>query len=201
MNAKWYVGTLIIILAVLGLSQGPKKASNQQIVFQFTDIELASERAHDQVLAAIIQQLQTLGIHDVEVLENDETQLRIRYYSDVDALKIKAFLCQEHQLSLAYEHELPSDFPKEQLPETYKLIVVDLHQQADNGYGLHGNLVSAQNEDHRSFYPVTPLIKKVIIDLGQDALIGTVLRINPIAVIASDNTAHQIPEVRAGPCA
>jgi hypothetical protein len=70
MNVKWCVSTLIIVLAVFGLSQGPTKASNQQIVFQFTDVALASERAHDQVLAAIIQKLRALGINTIEVVES-----------------------------------------------------------------------------------------------------------------------------------
>ena len=49
MNAKWCVSTLLIILALLGLSQEQKKASNQQILLEFTDVELPSETAHDDV--------------------------------------------------------------------------------------------------------------------------------------------------------
>ena len=107
MNAKWCISTLIIILTLLGLSQEQKKASNQQILLQFTDVELASDTAHDEVLVAITKKLQILGIDAIEIIENDAKQVSIRYYSDVDALSVKEFLTQDNQHSFTYEDELP----------------------------------------------------------------------------------------------
>ena len=89
MNAKWCVSTLFIILALLGLCQEQKKASNQQISLEFADVELASNTAHDEILAVITKKLQVLGVDTIEVIENDETQLSIRYYSDIDAESVK----------------------------------------------------------------------------------------------------------------
>ena len=128
MNAKWCISTLLIILALLGLSQEQTKASNQQILLQFIDVELASETAHDEVLTAITKRLKVLGIEAIEIIENDGKQVSIRYYSDVDALSVKKFLTQKNHLSLTYDDEVPFDFPKEQLPEKYNLVVSDLHQ-------------------------------------------------------------------------
>lgn len=199
MNIKWCVSTFIIVLAIFGLSQGPTKASNQQIVFQFTDAALASESAHDQVLAALIQKLWALGINTIEVVENDGTQIKIRYYSDFDATKIKEFLCEENQLSLVNENGLPSDFPKEKLPEAYKLTVVDLHQQADNGFELNGILVTTQNEEyHGPFFPVTLQINGAM-GVFQGTIVHQAYKINRAVVIAIDGTSPYIPEVRAGP--
>ena len=81
MNAKWCVSTLIIILALFGLSQEQSKASNQQIVLQFTDVELASESAHDDVLAAITKKLQVLGVDAIEIIENDGRQLSSLFFT------------------------------------------------------------------------------------------------------------------------
>jgi len=199
MNAKWCVSTLIIILALLGLSQGHTKASNQQILLQFADVELASKTAHDEVLAAITKKLQVLGIDAVEIIENDGRQVSIRYYSDVAALSVKEFLTQESQLSLTYEDELPLDFPKEQLPEKYNLVVSDLHQQADNGINLNGNLVLIQKQDYNRFSnPVILQFNNAIV-FKQDATVNLALKINRIIAIAIDNTSQTIPEVRAGP--
>ena len=199
MNAKWCISTLIIILALLGLSQEQTKASNQQILLQFADVELASETAHDEVLIAITKRLKVLGVDAVEIIENDGRQVSIRYYSDVDAVSVKEFLTQESQWSLTYDDELPFDFPKEQLPEKYNLVVSDLHQQADNGLSLYGNLVLIQTQDDNRFSnPVILQFNNAIV-FKQDAIVNVSFKINRIIAIAIDNTSKTIPEVRAGP--
>ncbi|SKB25337.1 hypothetical protein [Maribacter arcticus] len=199
MNAKWCISTLIIILALLGLSQEQTKASNQQILLQFADVELASETAHDEVLIAITKRLKVLGVDAVEIIENDGRQVSIRYYSDVDAVSVKEFLTQESQRSLMYDDELPFDFPKEQLPEKYNLVVSDLHQQADNGLSLYGNLVLIQTQDDNRFSnPVILQFNNAIV-FKQDAIVNVSFKINRIIAIAIDNTSKTIPEVRAGP--
>ena len=199
MNAKWCVSTLIIILAFLGLSQEQTKVSNQQISLQFTAVELASENAHDEVLAAITKRLKVLGVDAIEIIENDGRQLSIRYYSDVDAISVKAFLSQENQLSLTNEEELPSDYPKEQLPEKYNLVVSDLQQQADSSITINGTLVSIQNQDDDRFSnPVILQFNNAIVS-KQDATVQLAFKINTVIAIAIDNTSQTIPEVRAGP--
>tara|TARA_R110000782_G_scaffold238362_1_gene324757 strand:- start:249 stop:866 length:618 start_codon:yes stop_codon:yes gene_type:complete len=199
MNAKWCVSTLIIILALLGLSQEQTKVSNQQISLQFTAVELASENAHDEVLAAITKRLKVLGVDAIEIIENDGRQLSIRYYSDVDAISVKAFLSQENQLSLTNEEELPSDYPKEQLPEKYNLVVSDLQQQAVSSITINGTLVSIQkqNDDRFSNPVILPFSKTIVFE--QDAIVDIAYKINSNVAIAIDNTSRTIPEVRAGP--
>lgn len=199
MNAKWCVSTLIIILALLGLSHEQKKASNQQILLQFTDVELASETAHDEVLTAITKRLKVLGIDAIEIIENDGRQVSIRYYSDVDAFSVKEFLTEENHLSLKYQDEIPFDFPKEELPEKYNLVVSDLYQQADNGLSLNGNLVLIQKQDYNRFSnPVILKFNNTIV-FKQDAIVNVSFKINRNIAIAIDNTSQTIPEVRAGP--
>tara|TARA_R110002050_G_scaffold1049_3_gene7313 strand:- start:2384 stop:3001 length:618 start_codon:yes stop_codon:yes gene_type:complete len=199
MNAKWCISTLIIILALLGLSQEQTKASNQQILLQFIDVELASETAHDEVLTAITKRLKVLGIEAIEIIENDGKQVSIRYYSDVDALSVKKFLTQKNHLSLTYDDEVPFDFPKEQLPEKYNLVVSDLHQQADNGLSLNGNLVLIHKQDYKRFSNPVILQYNNAIVFKQDTIVNVSFKINRNIAIAIDNTSQTIPEVRAGP--
>ena len=201
MNAKWCVGTLVIILALLGLSQEQKKASNQQILLQFTDVELASETAHDEVLTAITKKLEVLGVDAIEIIENDGRQISIRYYSDVDAIGVKEFLSQEKQPTSGQKDELPVDFPKDQLPEEYNLVVSDLHQHTDNGLNLNGNLVLIQkHDDNRFSNPVILPFNNAIV-FKQDAIVNVSFKIHRNIAIALDNTSQTIPEVRAGPYA
>ena len=199
MNAKWCVSTLIIILALLGLRQEQSKTSNQQILLQFEDVELASENAHDEVVATITEKLKVLGVETIEIIENDARQVSIRYYSDIDAISVEEFLTQESQLSLTFKDDHPFEFPKEQLPEKYNLVVSDLHQQAETGFSLNGNLVSIQQqEDNKFFNPVFLKFNNAIV-LKQDAIVNVSYKITRNIAIALEDTPQTIPEVRAGP--
>ncbi|PKA97196.1 hypothetical protein B0O79_0848 [Flavobacteriaceae bacterium MAR_2009_75] len=199
MNAKWCVSTLFIILALLGLSHEQKKASNQQISLQFEGSELASETAHDEVLAVITEKLQVLGVDAIEIIENDAKQLSIRYYSHVDADSVKKFLSEENQWALSGEEEFPSDYPGEQLPEKYKLVVSDLHQQVDSGFTFNGTLVYPQkHKDNLLGNPVVVLFNHAIA-VELNANVDLAYKINRDIAIAIDRTSQNIPEVRAGP--
>lgn len=199
MNVKWCVSTLFIILACLGLSQEQKRASNQQILLKFADVELASETAHDEILAVIAKKLEVIGIDDIEIIENNDTQLSIRYYSDVDALSVKEFLSKENQLLSSNEEEFPFDYPKEQLPEKYNLVVSDLHQHTDDGLTLNGTLVLVQKQGDKTFSNPVILPLSNTICFEQDAIVDIAYKINRNIALSIDNTSQIIPEVRAGP--
>jgi hypothetical protein len=201
MNAKWYISTLIIILALIGLNQEQTKGANQQIVLQFTDVEMISVATHDDALATITKKLQSLGVGNIEIIENDGTQLSIRYYSDIDALSVGEFLSQDSEFLLSYRgiDQLPADFPKDKLPETFSLVVSDLQQQSDDGLSLNGKFAFELNQDFKRFFnPVVIQFNHSIV-LKQDAVVYVAYKTNRVIAIAIDNTSHSIPEVRAGP--
>ncbi len=201
MNAKWCVSTLIIILALLGLSQEQTKASNQEILLQFTDVEIASETAHDEVLATITKKLQALGVSSIEVIEKDKAQLSIRYYSAIDAFSVKQFLSQENQLVLneGEDDKLPVDFPSEEIPKTYNLVVSDLHQHFKGGQNLNGKLAFELKQEHKGFSKLVVLESKNSFVFTQEAIVNVAFKIDKNIAIAINNTSQKIPEVRAGP--
>ena len=201
MNTKWYIGALIIILALIGLNQEQTKVANQQIVMQFTDVKITSVTAHDDALATITKKLQALGIANIEIIENDDTQLSIRYYSDIDALSVKEFLSQDNQLSLAYRdvEKLPFDFPKDKLPENYSLVVSDFQKKTDDGLSLNGKFAFELKQDCKRFSNPIVIQYNDSIVLKQDAIVRIAYKINRVIAIAIDNTSYAIPEVRAGP--
>jgi hypothetical protein len=199
MNAKWCISTLFIILAFLGLSQEHKRTSNQQILLKFAEVELASETAHDEILAVIAKKLEVLGIADIEIVENDGTQLSIRYYSDIDAVSVKEFLSKEKRLSLSNKEEFPSDYPIEELPEKYNLIVSDLHLQADDIVNLNATLVLSHKQADEIVSNSVILTCANTLDFEQDASVDIAYKINRNIALSINNTSQIIPEVRAGP--
>lgn len=199
MNAKWCISTLFIILAFLGLSQEHKRTSNQQILLKFADVELASETAHDEILAVIAKKLEVLGIAYIEIIENDGTQLSIRYYSDIDAVSVKEFLSKENQFSISNKEEFPSEYPKEDLPEKYSLTVSDLHQRTDDIVNLNATLVlSPEQADKIVSNPVFITVGYTI-GFEQNATVEIAYRIYRNIALSINNTSQIIPEVRAGP--
>ncbi len=203
MNTKWYISTLLIILALIGLNQEQAKVANQQIVVQFTDGEMTSVTAHDDVLATVTKKLQALGIVNIEIIENDDTKLSIRYYSAIDAISVGEFLSEDSEFSLTYSDidQLPLDFPKDQLPETCSLVISDLQQQSDDGFGVNGKLAFELNQDYKRFSIPVILPFNALTGFEHDAIVHVAYKVNRVIAIAIDNTLRPIPEVRAGPFA
>ncbi|WP_299430013.1 hypothetical protein [uncultured Maribacter sp.] len=201
MNAKWCVSTLIIILAVFGLSQEQTKASNQQILLEFTDVELASDTVHDEVLATITKKLQALGVDTIEIIENGEAQLSIRYYSAIDADSVKEFLSVGSKLAVKNKDldKFPLDFPIDELPESYNLVVSDLHQHVKKGQNLNGKYAFIVKQDLNTLSRLVVLPSKNTVVFKQEAVVEAAFRINKNIAIAKYNTSQIIPEVRAGP--
>lgn len=202
MNAKWCVSTLIIILAIFGLSQEQTKASNQQILLEFTDVELASDTAHDEVLAAITKKLQQLGVDTIEIIENGEAQLSIRYYSAIDADSVKEFLSKDDSQLAVKNKDVdkhPLDFPIDELPESYNLVVSDLHQHVKEGQNLNGKYAFIVKQDLNTLFRLVVLPCKNAFVFKQEAVVQAAFRINKNIAIAKYNTSQIIPEVRAGP--
>lgn len=199
MNAKWYASTLIIILALLGLNQEQSKVANQQIVLQFVDEAMASEATCDNALVSITKSLKALGIADIEVVESNDNQISIRYYSDINALDVKAFLSQNNKVLSGDVNKFPVDIPVDELPESYELVVSDLHEQTNDDLGLNGKYAFELKQEYKRFSNPDSIHFNSVIALEQDAFVYVAYKINKDIAIAIDNTSHTIPEVRAGP--
>jgi len=203
MNTKWYLGTLLIILALIGLNQEQTKTANQQIVLQFSDVDKTSVSAQEDALATITAKLQSLGIDTIELIENDDTQLSIRYYSSIDAISVGEFLSEDSDFSLTSTdvNQHQDDFPSEELPESFSLVVTDLQQQSNDSFGVNGKFAFEFNQDYNRFSnPVVYQFNDAIV-LNQDATERVAYKINGVIAIAIDHISFIIPEVRAGPIA
>lgn len=197
MNAKWYASTLFIILVLFGLTKAPKKALNQQIVLQFVDLQLASKVDHDELLAEIQQKLELLGIEAIEIVEKNQRQISVRYYSELDADTIEQFLTVENQSATSNDGELPKDFPKEKESKSYQLVVSDLYTKVDGTFNSKGTFVSNhKNKDlNKKFAPPVALLFGSTFKTNPD----NTVKIDGKDLIALDEFSYQIPEIRAGP--
>ncbi|NKI33106.1 hypothetical protein [Croceivirga thetidis] len=201
MNAKWYASTLFILLVLFGLSKAPNKALNQQIVLQFVDLELASETDHAKVLADIQHKLKLLGIEAIEIVENDQRQISVRYYSEIDVETVERFLTNENQTATSNGDEFPTDFPKENESKNYQLVVSDLYAKVDGSFNTQGTLVSNQNKsDVRQTSPFQDTLSfGATLDFNTCPSSVQTLKINSNILIAFDKFSYRIPEIRAGP--
>ncbi len=201
MNAKWYVSTLIIILALIGLNQEQTKVANQQIVLQFNDEETTLKTSYEEVLVTITQKLQDLGISIIEIIEDDDAQISIQYYSEIDAEAVKEFLSQNDEILVTYhkENKLPFDHSENQLPENCSLVISDLKKHTQNGSHLNGKLAFELKEDYNRFSNPVVIDFNEEIGIKENINFYLAFKINKGIAIAITNILDVIPEVRAGP--
>lgn len=201
MISKWYISTLVVLLALLGLHQERAKVANQQIAIEFTQADATSVTSCDEALATITEKLVALGVTGLEIIESDDTRLIIRYYSAIDAHSVGEFLSGDGEFSLSYENTdgLPDDLPEDELPESFNLVISDLQQNTGDGLGLNGKFAFEIRQDYHPYSTPVVYYFNDSLALGQEVLTKVALSTHQVIAIAIDNTSHIIPEVRAGP--
>ncbi len=201
MKLKRYISALIIILTLLGLSQQQMSVPNQEIVMQFSDDELSSDDAQNAI-AIIKNQLQTIGVDNIQVREVADGILRITYYSDIDVASIKDILSKEKNLKLGYtsQDDESSRIPSDDESNSYNLDVYEIQKDSDSEWDLEGTLVLELKPDGDRFS--NPKVFASIDEIDVDVDITRVAyKVHNNIAIAIDNTSYKIPEVRAGPFA
>jgi preprotein translocase subunit SecD len=203
MKAKWCFSSLIIILILLGVHKEQSTVHNQQIVLQFNDIKTASDEA-ESALAVVTEQLQALGINNIQVEDQEGNRLKITYYSDTDAKSIKQLLSKGNGLSIDYtqygQTQNPLDPPRKNTSKNYNLDVSDIKDASDFNSDLSNKYAFELKQEYDRFS--TPNFNTYLPEITADEksqLSKVAYKINRNIAIAIDNTSHNIPEVRAGP--
>ena len=203
MKAKWCFSSLIILLILLGVHKEQTTVHNQQIVLQFTDINTASDEAKN-TLTLVTEQLQALGINNIQVEDQEGNQLKITYYSDTDAKSIKQLLSKDNALNIDYtqykQTQNPSNVPQKNTSKNYNLDVSDIKSTSDFNSDLGNKYAFELKQEYDRFS--TPNFNTYLPEINVDEknqLTKVAYKINRTVAIAIDNTSHNIPEVRAGP--
>ncbi len=204
MIKKWYISTFIIILTILGtVCEQQITVPNQEIVLEFTDVELTSEVAQNTI-AIVKKQLQDIGVENIQVNEQESGTLKITYYSDADVESIKKSFSEENRLDIAFvshnQEDKSSEFPFEENTISYNLNVFEIQNGNDVEWGFNGIVLpEIKSKNDRFFEPNLYFYNSVIHLKELNHIVKEAHKVSESIVIAINNTSHKIPEGRAGP--
>ena len=186
---------------VLGVaSQQQKSLANQEIVLQFTDIEVTSEDAQN-TLAILKSQLLDLGVDNINIIEDDSGKLKITYYSDVNVALVKETLSKEKRVTFNYVSKEQKDRKKPSSDSEviiYDIIISEIQNNYDTNLDGDGYVLETKSENDRFQEPI--LFSSGIIHDGKDDSIEKVsFKLWEHIFSLRENLAYIFPEVRAGP--
>ena len=202
MKLRWYISTLILILTLLGVVDYQQTSDpNQEIVLQFTNTEVSSDDAQNTI-ANIKEQLESLGVDNIQVSEEENGKLIITYYSDIDAASVKETLNKDLRLTLNTsnqgENGTHSNFPLDKTSSSYNLDVYDIQKDSGSGWDLNGTFISEVKPEGNRFS--NPNFYVSIDDIeSREIAEKLAYKTHCNIAIAIDNISYKIPEVRAGP--
>ncbi len=200
MKAKWCFSTLTIILTLFGICQQQISVPNQEIVLQFTNLEITSDEAQNAI-AEVKKQLQIIGVDNIQVRKSEEGRLKITYYSDADVASIEKILSSENTLELGYTsfgQEEHSKFPSDKNSNSYRLDIHEIQDANDADWNLEGIYVLELKAESKRFFNPNKYMSFKDID-KRTQIVKVTYRAHSNSTIAIDNTSRKIPDVRAGP--
>lgn len=205
MNNKWYISALVIILALVGgiVSHDENKNPNQEIVLQFTSETVTSDTAQ-HAIATVKEQLQTVGVHDIQVTKHKGGQLKITYFSTTDIVSIKKILSKAKYFELGNsgngDHNIPFDIPSKDNSIAYNVDVYEIQNGYDTAFHLSGKLGLEHKADNDRLSNTNPFATAKAIDYSYlDQQIKVAYKFHKYSGITIDHKSNKIPEVRAGP--
>lgn len=203
MNWRWYFTGVIIALAIFGMSIGQSTTNpNQEIVVRFNATSIDSEEVQLAV-ADIRIQLESIGIDDVQVSEILDGKLKVTYYSNEDVSVVKNLFLKHNKLQLGNtdfnEKDQSSKNPFGNNSNTYKLDVVKIQQDLGSDLGFHGILVEVKSANDQYLKPILSLATSEINISLKYTIESAGCKIYPNIALLLNDSAHKIPEVRAGP--
>jgi citrate lyase gamma subunit len=205
MFAKRYISAFIILLTLLGFYKEQTPAPNQEIDLQFTDSIVLSQET-EEVIEAIKQELQTLGVTNIQVRQHSSKALKIAYYSQEDVAAIKEILIAKGFTSDKETPQLPSEetskvFQTYANIDQYKLDVYELQTASDIFIGVHGKyILDLEKEYDKS--PTTNSFANTNANYTGDAqiiLLQLTYTTSNYTSILTETISYEIPDVRAGP--
>lgn len=202
MKAKWCISAIIFILTLFGVvNQQQMVLPNQEIVLQFTDVELSSEAAQITI-AKLKSQLQAIGVDNLKLEEGVNGQLKITYYSDADVASIQKKLSKIKIIALDYDlnAEGHSKIPHENIEISYNLDVYEIQKTNDFLSDIDTKFVlEPKFKNDRSSSSNFDISFIDIQFNNQGELVKVAYKVSQNISIEISEALHIIPEVRAGP--
>jgi hypothetical protein len=189
---------------VLGfISQERLVMPNQQIVVQFTDVDITSQEVQSTIIV-VKNQLQSLGADNIQVKQSQSGELKITYYSSTDISIIKDTFSKDVNLDVDYtsqNHDKgTAGFPKDENTITYNLDIYEIENRADSDWGSNGiSIIEFDSKSDRFFDPNSYFPAANIDSRIKNNSVKVAYTIHHNMAIAINNDSKSIPEVRAGP--
>jgi hypothetical protein len=197
MKTKWYLGALIVILALFGVSQDNLMVPNQEVVLQFSNTEVSlSEK--QLAIASVKEQLEIIGVAQVEISNVANGRLVISYYSNTTVANVKDLLfTASGTIDYTSKEDNRSNSPTNQ---TYNLDVFEITKSSDTGFGSGGKLIFELKQDYDRFSnPNVYVYASEVTTTQKQIEIAVAYKQSNTIAIAINNIPHKIPEGRAGP--
>ena len=204
MIARWCISTLIFSLTVFGvISQQQIAVPNQEIVLQFTDVELTSDGAKNTI-AIVKNQLLELGGENIKIRAQQNGKIRISYFSDFDVSSIKSHLAKTNDVVLDYNSsnhdENSNKFPSNNSAISYKLDVHEIQKNGGLGWDLDGSFVSDVEVKSDRFLDPNLCFSASDLDFRvTNKIVKVAYKVYRSIAIEIGEPLHSKPEVRAGP--
>ncbi|AEH00209.1 hypothetical protein [Lacinutrix sp. 5H-3-7-4] len=195
MKIKWYISALIIVFAVLSMSQEQSVVPNQEVLLQFSNkkIDLSEKQ---EALLTVKQQLKSVGAKHIQVQELKNGTLKITYLSITNTANVEAALSNIVDVESTKDGETPLNQDK----KTYNLDVYEILKANDSTSGVGDKFVFELKQEYVRFYnPNVVLYCVNIVNKETTSLFKVAYKINESVAGAIDNYSYKIPEVRAGP--
>jgi hypothetical protein len=206
-NSRWYINVALIFIAVLGGIVGQQQVAvpNQEIVLQFTNTDISlNDTQH--TIAIVEEQLELIGVYNIQISEQEDGKLIISYYSNTDVDGIKALLSKQKELALGFisydRNEKPIQLPSDGTSIGYNIDVYEIQDGQDHVSNLGRKCaIELKSGDYR-FVNTNFYIPSDDINVADYVQILTVnYTFQRHIAIAKDYKSHKVPEVRAGPSA
>lgn len=202
MNSKWFYGALFLLLAVLGVKMERNMLSNQEIVVRFTVDGFTQDKA-EKAISEVKNQLQYVGVENIQIRELEDGGLKITYYSDLAVSEIQQILSNadlDTQCPLDTPFEFPPDHSGEDFA-VYELNVYEIQGHSQIDLDIEGSPVRV-NQIKEHLYVLNGTGHTQAIDLTAHYE-GNKITLQICSRAATFRTLHfySLPEVRAGPVA
>ena len=200
MKLKLHFGIVMVMLMFLGTYIEHNISPNQQIVIQFSNDQISSDKANFAI-ESLKQQLQEIGAEKLQIVNYSSGQLKITYYSEANVKSIRKVLSNQENLVLDYSYEDDSnDKSNSENEEVYKFNVSEIQDKPINNWDFEGTEITELNHKSDRYY--FPKLKntstKEDIENYSSKLYS---RFNLLSIFHFNKNkfSYQIPEVRAGP--
>lgn len=205
MIAKKYFSGLLILLVLFGFYKEQTPAPNQEIELHFTDNASVSQE-NTAVIEAITQQLEDLGVENIQVRQQAGTSLKIAYFSNEKVAAVKELLIEKGFSAKDQLPILPIEDTNVYLQsfanvDNYQIDIYELQSDSDTVLGSHGKFILDLHKEYDKSPTPSSFANANSFVTGDDQTIAIELTytISEYTVIPNENISYEIPDVRAGP--